>query len=146
MAASRRQYQLKRQVSVTRAIQAKLCDQKYTAQRQLELKERELKFMKMLICKGENNNYELKEIIASKKVELDEMRGRLDDIEYEFSLARKKAKQLRDQLQQTTAVLAERLKNVQDIERAQANLERERNRFDTLLSTFAARTQVPVKK
>ena len=142
MAASRRQNQLKGQVSVTRATQTKLCSNKNAAQLQLEIKKKELQFMKMLLCKGEVNNEDLKVVITGKEAEIAELRGRLAVVEHELSLARKEAQQLRDQLQKATEDLAERSRKVCDIERTQAELERERSRFDMLLSTFAARTQV----
>ena len=142
MASSRCQYQLKRQVPITQMKQAKLCADRDTAQRQLEVKKGELKFMKMLLRKGEKHNRELKAVITGKEAEIAELRGRLAVVEHELSLARKEAQQLRDQLQKATEDLAERSRKVCDIERTQAELERERSRFDMLLSTFAARTQV----
>ena len=63
-------------------------------------------------------------------------------MEDELCQARKEAQQLRDQLHKTTAELAERSREVYDIDRAQTDLERDRIRFDMLLRAFAARIQV----
>ena len=111
-------------------------------QSQLKDQERELKFLKMLLCKGQKNNRELKGVISGKEEEIAELRGRLAVAEHDLSLARKEAQELRDQLQQITKELAEESKNVRDSERIKADLERKRNRFDILLSAFATRTQV----
>ena len=111
-------------------------------QSQLKAKEKELNFMKMLLCKGEKNNRELKGVISGKEEQIAELRGRLAVAEHDLSLARKEAQELRDQLQQITKELAEESKKVRDSERIKADLERERSRFDILLSAFATRTQV----
>ena len=142
MASSRRQYQLKRQVSITRAKQAKLRANRDNAQRQIEIKEKELKLLETLLSKGEQTNQDLVGVITSKETEIAELKGSMVVAKHELSLAKEEAQQLRDQLHQTMAELIQRAREVHDIERAQTDLEREKRRFDMLLSTYAAITQV----
>ena len=69
ISASKVQHKVKRQISITQVNQAKLRADRDTTQRQLEVKGKELNFMKILQHRAKNN-HELKEVIAGKEVEI----------------------------------------------------------------------------
>lgn len=142
MAASAIHSQLMAQISLSKERKDKLGIKIDEARRQLKLKEEELKFLEMLLHRGEQHNRDLVATITNKEAEIAKLKEKLCEAEHKLNLAREEAQSLREQLRQAMAELAERARERCEIERTQAELERERSQFDMLLGTFAMRSQV----
>ena len=121
----------------------KLRKERDETRKQLELKEQELHFFRQQE-RHQRDNADLRVVIAEKETEIRLLKEKLSEVERELISERGKNEELREQLQQTTADLAEQCERVRGLERSRAELERERRRVDTRIIIETARREVGI--
>ena len=97
--------------------------------RQLQLRKKELNFLKRVEGQlreseeGKREREELREVLMHKDVEVRQLQKQLSEVEKELKCAREEARSLREELQRVTVELAEKSARVQELERARDKLE-----------------------
>lgn len=142
MAAKIRHHRHLAQASLSQERMSMLRANGDKAKEQLKKKEEELKFLKILLHKGEKSNQVLRAVIANLEAEIAELRRKLARVECELSLTKEESWRLKWQLLEARRELVERERDVRDMETIRAELQRERIQFDMLLSSFSIWSQV----
>ena len=147
----------------------KLRKERDETRKQLELKEQEVYFLhqlerqedstklhiqaaiaekeaelRLLLERHQRDKADLRVVIAEKEAEIRFLKEKLSEIEHELISERGKNEELGEQLQQTTADLAEQCERVRGLERYRAELERERMRVDTRIIIETTRRMVGI--
>lgn len=107
-----------------------LLEKKNEIERQLQLRQRELRFLEQLHeqlrdrVEGEGEEgKELREVLISKDEEVRRLQEQLSEVEKEVGCAKEEACSLREELQRITVELAKKSTRVQELERVRDNLE-----------------------
>jgi len=126
--------EIKQTIEITQNKTMKLIQQKMEVEKQLQLREQELQFLRT----GHQKDSELlRSIIHNKEEEVRELQHRLQSVESELALERKVTHDLKEKLHQANAALAEKSALAQEREKVNEAfkilLEGERQRVDQLV-------------
>jgi len=137
-AVRQKMIQLRQTIKQNDTKTIRLVEEKAEAEKQLQLKERELQVLHTVVQKD-------KELLQNKEKEIRELRQRLQSVEKELALERNLSKELRQKLQQATEELAK--KSAVEREREEAkeylktDLEWERQTADFLRVQLTSKDQ-----
>jgi len=126
--------EIKQTIEITQNKTMKLIQQKMEVEKQLQLREQELQFLRT----GHQKDSELlRSIIHNKEEEVRELQHHLQSVESELALERKVTQDLKEKLHQANAALAEKSALAQEREKVNEAfkilLEGERQRVDQLV-------------
>ena len=126
--------QIRNTIGQTQAKTMSLIQQKIEVEKQIQLREQELQFLR---TGHQKDSEQLQSIIQNREEEVRELRHRLRTVENELASEKKVTQDLRDKLLQTTAELAVKSALAQEREKVigvfKFQLEGERQRVDQLL-------------
>ena len=126
--------QIRNTIGQTQAKTMSLIQQKIEVEKQIQLREQELQFLR---TGHQKDSEQLQSIIQNREEEVRELRHRLRTVENELASEKKVTQDLRDKLLQTTAELAEKSALAREREKVigvfKFQLEGERQRVDQLL-------------
>jgi len=126
--------EIKQTIGNTQNKTMKLIQQKMEVEKQLQLREQELQFLR---TGHQKDSEQLRSIILNKEEEVRELRHRLQSVESELAFERKVTQDLKEKLHQANAALAEKSALAQEREKVNEAfkilLEGERQRVDQLL-------------
>ena len=106
-----------------------LQERRKEVERQLQFRQKELKFLQQLQGQQmereeeERERGELKAVLMNKDAEVRQLQDQLKDVERELGCAREEAQNLREELQKVTVELAEKSAHVRQLERERYRLE-----------------------
>ena len=144
-AVRQRMMQLRQTIKQKDTKTIRLVEEKAEAEKQLQLKERELQLLCTVVQKDSELLQKDRELLQNKEKEIRELRQRLQAVEKELALERNLSKKLRQKLQQATKELAK--KSTVEREREEAkeylktHLERERLKVDSLRMQLTSKDQ-----
>ena len=126
--------EIKQTIENTQNKTMKLIQQKLEVEKQLQLREQELQFLR---TGHQKDSEQLRSIIHNKEEEVRELQHRLQSVESELALERKVTQDLKEKLHQANAALAEKSALAQEREKVNEAfkilLEGERQRVDQLV-------------
>ena len=130
---------IKQKVKLTHTKTVKLIHERVDIEKQLELREQEIEFLKSSNLK---ESQQFQSIIRQREEEIKQLKEQLSAVEGQLSSKRKQAKDLREKLNQTEKELATKSAEAQELEKSngklEAYLDSERKRVDLLLMQMTA--------
>ena len=133
-----------------------LLERRKEVERQLQFRQRELRFLQQLQGQQgereeeEREREELKTVLMRKDAEVRQLQDQLREVEKELGGAREEASSLREELQRVTVELAEQSATVRQLERERDRLEiyldRENKKVEMLLVQSAASSKEALQR
>ena len=131
-----------------------LLERRKEAERQLQIRQRELRFLQQLqgqqMEREEEEREELKAVLMSKDIEVRQLQDQLSEVEGQLGRAREEARKLREELQMVTVELEVKSATVRQLERErdrlEINLDRENKKVEMLLIQSAASSKEALQK
>ena len=133
-----------------------LLERRKEVERQLQFRQRELRFLQQLQGQQrereeeEREREELKAVLMRKDAEVRQLQDQLREVERELGGAREEASSLREELQRVTVELAEKSATVRQLERERDRLEiyldRENKKVEMLLVQSAASSKEALQR
>ena len=133
-----------------------LLERRKEAERQLQFRQRELRFLQQLQGKQsereeeEREREELNIVLIRKDAEVRQLQDQLREVERELGCAREEARSMREELTRVTVKLEEKLAQVRQLERERDRLEiyldRENKKVEMLLIQSAASSKEALQK